>query len=88
MVELQQADLLAQAKQIIDLNKGMIEALAAAIEFRSEESGDHVRRIHDITLYMLTHTALGEGLSKSKWNRSPWGPSCTTWARLRCPTPS
>ena len=64
VVELQQADLLAQAKQIIDLNKGMIEALAAAIEFRSEESGDHVRRIHDITLYMLTHTALGEGLSK------------------------
>ena len=30
----------------------------------SEESGDHVRRIHVITLYMLTHTALGEGLSK------------------------
>ena len=64
VVELQQADLLAQAKQIIDLNKGMIEALAAAIEFRSEESGDHVRRIHDITQYLLTHTPLGEGLSK------------------------
>ncbi len=64
VVELQQADLLAQAKQIIELNKGMIEALAAAIEFRSEESGDHVRRIHDITEYLLTHTPLGEGLSK------------------------
>ena len=64
VVELQQADLLAQAKQIIDLNKGMIETLATAIEFRSEESGDHVRRIHDITEYLLTHTPLGEGLSK------------------------
>ena len=64
VVELQQADLLAQAKQIIELNKGMIETLAAAIEFRSEESGDHVRRIHDITEYLLTHTPLGEGLSK------------------------
>ena len=64
VVELQQADLLAQAKQIIELNKGMIEALAAAIEFRSEESGGHVRRIHDITEYLLTHTPLGEGLSK------------------------
>ncbi len=63
VVELQQADLLAQAKQIIELNKGMIEALAAAIEFRSEESGDHVRRIHDITTYLLTHTPLGDGLS-------------------------
>ena len=64
VVELQQADLLAQAKQIIELNKGMIETLATAIEFRSEESGDHVRRIHDITEYLLTHTPLGEGLSK------------------------
>ena len=64
VVELQQADILAQAKQIIELNKGMIEALAAAIEFRSEESGDHVRRIHDITKHLLTHTQLGEGLSR------------------------
>ena len=31
------------------LNQGMIEALSTAIEFRSEESGEHVRRIHDIT---------------------------------------
>lgn len=63
VVELQHADLLAQAKQIIELNRGMIEALAAAIEFRSEESGDHVHRIHDITKHLLTHTPLGDGLS-------------------------
>ena len=37
------------------LNQGMIEALATAIEFRSEESGDHVRRIHDITKYTSAH---------------------------------
>lgn len=64
VVELQQADLLAQAKKIIALNQGTIEALAAAIEFRSEESGEHVRRIRDITYTMLTGTPLGEGLSR------------------------
>ena len=64
VVELQQADLLAQAKKIISLNRGMIEALAAAIEFRSEESGEHVRRIHDITRTLLLATPLGEGLSR------------------------
>ena len=63
VVELQQADLLAQAKKILELNKGMIEALAAAIEFRSEESGDHVRRIHDITRHLLLCTPLGDGVS-------------------------
>ncbi len=63
MVESQQARLLDQAQRIIELNKGMIEALSTAIEFRSEESGDHVRRIHDITHLLLTSTAFGEGLS-------------------------
>ena len=42
----------------------MIEALSTAIEFRSEESGDHVRRIHDMTKYLLTYTELGQGLSR------------------------
>ena len=63
VVESQQADLLAQAEQIIRLGRGMIEALATAIEFRSQESGGHVRRIHDITKYMLAHTDLGQGLT-------------------------
>lgn len=61
-VMVQQAELLKQAEQIIRLNKGMIEGLATAIEFRSAESGDHVRRIHDITKYMLKYTEWGEGL--------------------------
>lgn len=58
----QQSELLRQAEQIIRLNRGMIEGLATAIEFRSAESGDHVRRIHDITRYMFKYTEWGEGM--------------------------
>lgn len=64
VVELQQNELLRQARQIIELNRGMIEALSAAIEFRDGESGAHVRRIHDITWCMLTRTELGQGLTE------------------------
>lgn len=66
VVERQQSELLAQAQKIIDLNQGMIESLAAAIEFRNGESGQHVRRIHDITMSMLTDTDLGAGLSREE----------------------
>ena len=63
-VEEQQSELLQQAQKIIQLNEGMIEALSTAIEFRSGESGEHVRRIHDITDFLLLHTDLGAGLSQ------------------------
>lgn len=63
VVEKQQSELLLQAQKIIELNQGMIESLSAAIEFRNGESGEHVRRIHDITKLMLTNTELGQGLS-------------------------
>ncbi len=62
-VEDQRLQLLDRAEQIIELNRGMIESLSAAIEFRNGESGDHVQRIHDITKLMLTQTHLGDGLS-------------------------
>ena len=65
-VEEQESEIFAQAQSIIELNKGMIEALSTAIEFRSGESGEHVRRIHDITAYMLENTPLGNGLSKEE----------------------
>lgn len=65
-VERQQSKLLKQAEQIIALNMGMVEALSAAIEFRSGESGEHVHRIHDITEYLLRNTELGEGLKESE----------------------
>ncbi len=63
-VQEQQSELLMQARKIIKLNEGMIEALSTAIEFRSGESGEHVRRIHDITEFLLLRTDLGEGLSR------------------------
>lgn len=62
-VKEQQDEIVAQQEHIIRLNIGMIEALSTAIEFRSGESGGHVRRIHDITEYLLKNTELGEGLS-------------------------
>ncbi len=65
-VESQRERLLRQAEEIIELNQGMVEALAAAIEFRSEESGDHVRRIHDITEYLFCQTELGRGLESGE----------------------
>lgn len=63
-VEEQQSEIFRQAQQIIELNVGMIETLSTAIEFRSGESGAHVRRIHDITRHMLLYTDLGEGMSE------------------------
>lgn len=58
----QQRELWEQAEQIDQLNQGMIEALATAIEFRNVESGDHVRHIYSITKYVLEHTQMGRGL--------------------------
>lgn len=68
MVEIQKDEIYSQAKKIIELNMGMIEALSAAIEFRSCESGEHVRRIHDITEYLLRNTHLGSGLTEHQIN--------------------
>ncbi len=55
-VEVQEEELLEKTQQILELNQGMIESLSAAIEFRNEESGGHVRRIHDITALLLSET--------------------------------
>lgn len=65
-VERQRDQLLLQAQQLAEMGIGMVEALAAAIEFRSDESGEHVHRIHDITCYLLSNTPLGEGLSEDQ----------------------
>lgn len=62
IVREQDNELLRRAQVINELNKGMLEALATAIEFRNGESGEHVRRIHDITDYILRNTKVGEGL--------------------------
>ena len=66
VVEHQSIELLAQAEQIIQLNQGLIEALATAFEFRNEESGGHVQRISGITRVILENTGFGGGLSKEE----------------------
>ena len=65
-VERQRDQLLLQARRLAEMGMGMVEALATAIEFRSDESGEHVRRIHDITCYFLRNTPLGEGLTEEQ----------------------
>ena len=42
---------------------GMIESLSTAIEFRSGESGEHIRKIHDITKLFLENSPLGRDFS-------------------------
>lgn len=62
----QRDQLLIQAQQLAEMSMGMVEALSTAIEFRSGESGAHVRRIHDITCCLLRRTPLGAGLSEEE----------------------
>ena len=62
-VEEQQHQLDEQARRILELNHSMIEVLSTAVEFRSAESGSHVKRIHDITKCLLLNTELGVGMS-------------------------
>lgn len=62
VVENQNVELLRQTERIVQLNQGMIEALATAIEFRNEESGGHVQRISAITRLFLENTEFGDGL--------------------------
>ncbi len=59
----QKDQLLKQAKRILRLNMGMIESLSTAIEFRSGESGEHIRKIHDITKLFLENSPLGRDFS-------------------------
>jgi len=67
VVESQNIALLRQAERIIELNRGMIEALATAIEFRNEESGGHVQRISSITRVILENTDfVPGGLTKAQ----------------------
>lgn len=65
-VEEQDNELLEKTRQILELNQGMIETLSTAIEFRSSESGGHVRRIHDITQLLLSRTEFGCGLDEEE----------------------
>lgn len=66
VVEQQQSRLIQQMQQIAELSFGMVEALSTAIEFRSGESGEHVRRIRDITAILLRDTELGDGMTQEE----------------------
>ncbi len=66
VVQAQKSELLEQADRINQLNRGMIEAMATAIEFRNGESGSHVNRIYTITKFMLENTEFGEGISQEE----------------------
>lgn len=66
VISLQTSKLESQSRTIVELNYGIVESLATAIEFRSVVSGEHVRRIHDITYYLLRHTTLGKDLSQEQ----------------------
>ena len=62
-VEKQEAALVKSAKDLLNMTEGVIEALAAAIEFRSGETGAHVRNIRRITELMLDDPAFGSAYS-------------------------
>lgn len=61
----QEAELARRAEEYSQLNLGVISALAVAIEFRSGETGMHVKHISHITRGILkrlrTHNALDAG---------------------------
>lgn len=59
----QKQELHHKEKEIQELHYTLIEALAAAIEFRSCEAGEHVNRIYDLTKFILERTSFGEALS-------------------------
>lgn len=52
-----------KTEEMHELNNAMIGVLATAIEFRDCESGEHVKRIHDLTLFLLKNTNLGKECS-------------------------
>ncbi len=66
IVRSQRKELLVQTQNLYQMSIGMLEALSAAIEFRSDETGAHIHRIRNITLYLLEHTDLGKGFTKEE----------------------
>ncbi len=64
IIEGQREEINEKTSKIDELNRGMLETLSTAIEFRNGESGEHVQRLRDITEYLLTHTPLGSGFDK------------------------
>lgn len=53
LVRTQDEMLREQAEEIRSLNSSILETLATAIEFRDQESGEHVLRIRELTMLLL-----------------------------------
>ena len=53
VVHSQAQEIIKKSEEIIELNYSFIETLSTAIEFRDCESGEHVRRMHDLTAFLL-----------------------------------
>lgn len=53
VVSEQEVALQEKAREIQNLNNSLITSLSTAIEFRDCESGEHVKRMHDITLLLI-----------------------------------
>ena len=81
-VERQKDELLKKAEEMYRLSIGMAESLANVIEFKSDESSSHIRRIHEITMALLQDTRLGNGLSRRDIEQIGLAASCTTWGKL------
>ncbi len=65
-VESQEEKLIERENTIDALNRSTIEALAAAIEFRDVESGEHTNRIYGITKHILLNTEMGDGFTEEE----------------------
>ncbi len=62
-VRSQQEQLRQSALVVEKMQRGIIEAMASAIEFRDVDSREHTNHIQDITRLILAETAMGEGFS-------------------------
>lgn len=63
------AELKRSQERIHNTNRFLLEALGSVVEFRSLESGEHVKRVRDFTMIMLKHVMSGYpqyGLTKEK----------------------
>ncbi len=63
-VDIQERELDEKRKELESLNRALVETLATAIEFRDCESGDHVRRIHDFTLFFLNKMEFSKDMNE------------------------
>lgn len=65
-VDMQERELDEKRQKLESLNRALVETLATAIEFRDCESGDHVRRIYDFTLFFLDRMEFGRNMDAAQ----------------------